>query len=269
MNAAKASAWQSVPATHIASLAGLAPLGAWQTELVHDRAHHLLVWITRGQGRALIGGTRRGFGAHNALFIPAGDLMALEFGRQSAGLALSIPPGADLTLPADPRHLRVRDLRVQTEIGLLLDGLTREQHDARPRFQDAMDAHARLVAIWLRRQLADPGYDGDKADSATLLARAFCARVASGHRRAETMASHARALGVSPNHLSRILREKTGQGGSDLLAERRLHGARTLLATTDAPIGNIARHLGFGDPASFARFVKRHTGRSPSALRSP
>ena len=48
----------------------------WLLEQLHVRNHHILLWTTRGQGRVLLHGLRRGFGPHNALFIPAGKLLA-------------------------------------------------------------------------------------------------------------------------------------------------------------------------------------------------
>ncbi len=259
----------TLPALQVGTLAGLSPLGAWQIALAHDRPHHLLIWITRGQGRALLGGTRRGFGTHNALFIPAGDLMALEIGRQGAGLVLTMPSDTGLALPAQPRQLRIRNLGPQTEIAVLLDQLTREQSEARPRFHDAMAALAELVAIWLRRQLGDPDNADPEPAGASRLSRAYCARVAAEYRRGDRVADHAAALGVSTGHLTRTVQGQTGRGAAGLLAERRAHAARTLLASTDAPVANIARHLGFNDAAGFARFIRRQAGAPPSALRSP
>jgi len=43
--------------------------------------------------------------------------------------------------------------------------------------------------------------------------------------------------------------------------------ARRLLRHSPAPVAEIGRELGFVDPAYFARFVKRETGKPPSALR--
>ncbi len=50
----------------------------WALELQHSCADHALVWQTRGQGRCVIEGIRRGFGVHTALAIPAGTPFSLE-----------------------------------------------------------------------------------------------------------------------------------------------------------------------------------------------
>ena len=71
----------------------------WRLALAHDRDHHLLIWITRGQGRLLLEGQRRGLGPHNALWIPARSLFAVELGYQCAGHAVLIPEDSDESLP--------------------------------------------------------------------------------------------------------------------------------------------------------------------------
>ena len=81
------------------------------------------------------------------------------------------------------------------------------------------------------------------------------------------MAGHAAALGVSPTHLTRVCRAETGRTAAELLTERSLHAARSLLGATDVPVQDIARHLGFGSAAYFTRFIQHQTGRTPTALR--
>ncbi len=251
----------------LCTLARLARHGDWRIALAHARAHHLLIWTTAGQGRALVGGAQRGIGTHNALFVPAGSLMALQPGRRGLGLALMIPPGLGLALPERARHLRIRDTAAQNDIAGLLDALGREQADARARWQGAMAAYGALIAIWLRRQLADPDHAEVPQSAARALSRAYCAQVATGFASAASVSDHARTLGVGANHLTRTCGAETGRGAAALLNERRLHAARCLLEDTGAPVSDIARHLGFSSPALFARFVRRHTGKPPSALR--
>ena len=82
-----------------------------------------------------------------------------------------------------------------------------------------------------------------------------------------SMAEHAAALGVTPTHLTRVCRTETGRTAAALLTERLVHAAHSLLAGTDAPAQDIARHLGFGSAAYFTRFMQQHTGAAPTALR--
>ena len=93
----------------------------WRLTLAHERDHHLLIWITRGQGRLLLDGQRRGISPHNALWIPARSLFALELGYQCLGHAVLIPEDRDVRLPEMPRQLRIRDGVAQFEIAALIE----------------------------------------------------------------------------------------------------------------------------------------------------
>ena len=73
------------------TLAQLSQGQDWRVHLCHDRPANILIWITRGQGLLQLDGQRRGLGAHNAVFIPAGALFALDLGRQGIGQAVVIP----------------------------------------------------------------------------------------------------------------------------------------------------------------------------------
>ena len=253
----------------IQTLAQLSGGDAWRLALAHDRPHHTLLWFTRGQGRILLDGRMRGLGTHNAVFVPAGSLFAIESGRQSLGLAAIIPVGTPLRLPDLPRHLRVRDVHVQAELSALLEAAQREQSQARPLAQDALEAHVALMSVWLRRQMILEEHVPSKRNAAERLSRQFTELVSKHFMAGHTMTFYAKALGVTPTHLSRAVKAATGRTAAHILTERTVHAGRSLLETTTHPARNIAQHLGFGSAAYFTRFMQQHTGSSPSQLRAP
>jgi AraC family transcriptional activator of pobA len=239
----------------------------WQLLLAQDRPCHCLFWITRGQGRLLIDGQRRGLGTHNAVFIPAHTLFALDLGRQGMAQVVTFPDVSELTLPRTAWQLRIRDTQAMTELNGLLEAALREQTAARPLMSAAMDAHAALIAVWLRRQTALEDHVPPKRNAAQRLSSRFCARVASEFASHLSMAEHAEALDVTPTHLTRACKTATGRTAADLLTERTLFEARKLLGESTVPAQDIARHLGFGSAAYFTRFMQHHTGKTPTALR--
>ena len=81
------------------------------------------------------------------------------------------------------------------------------------------------------------------------------------------MADCARALAVTPTHLSRVLRAATGQPASRLIEARLMREARRQLAYTSLQVSSIAYTLGFADPAHFSRVFSRVEGLSPRAFR--
>ncbi len=239
----------------------------WRWTLAHDVPDHLLIWTTRGQGRLLLHGTRRGVGAHNAIFVPAGDLFALDLSRQSIGLIATIPVGTEVRLPQTPRQLRLRDSGPISELTALLDAAQREAAAQRSLTQDALDGYMALVSVWLRRQMALDDHLPKKPNGAARLSARFCERVARHHANGMSVAEHAEELGVTGTHLARACKAATGHTAAELLGQRILHAARCALVDTTVPMQDIARHLGFGSAAYFTRYIQTQTGKTPSQLR--
>ncbi|WP_428925131.1 helix-turn-helix domain-containing protein [Marinibacterium sp. SX1] len=255
------------PGIQALSLAQVMRDGAWRLDLAHDRPDHLLVWITRGQGVGLIDGSRRGLGLHNALFIPARTLFALDLNRQVFGQAVIIPEGIAPSMPAEIHHLRIRDVTAQAELTGFFEAIGREQGADRPLRQAAMAAHVELMSIWMRRQV-EAGADSLPGGSAgQRLSRAYCRRLVSHFASGASLAEHATYLNVTPTHLTRVCKTEIGKTAGALLTERLLHAARRLLCDTDVPAKDIASQLGFGSAAYFTRFIQQHTHQSPIQLR--
>ena len=110
----------------------LAQGGRWRVEAMRSYSVDQLLWFTRGQGRITVGGVTRGYGSHNALFIPAGTMHGFEMTPQVYGSALFFGRNHGLHLPEAPRHLRIRDAMAQAEITGLLEQLQREADSDRP-----------------------------------------------------------------------------------------------------------------------------------------
>ncbi|MDU8913032.1 AraC family transcriptional regulator [Aestuariicoccus sp. MJ-SS9] len=258
--------------------AGLAPIRSmtyarmvqgqgWRTGLLHDRPDNVLIWITRGQGRVVINGIRRGMGTHNALWLPAGRLWSIDPGPQSLAQVVISPAGLTGRLPKEPLHLRVRDSLGQAELTGHIEAMQREMSQNRPLLQEALEAHVRLIAVWLWRQQAAGAADAPEDTAGHRLVRRFVRDVVAGPPGDRPVAAYAAALEVTPTHLTRACRAACGKSANQILTERRLHAAQVLLGQPTPPIQNVARHLGFHSPAYFTRFIRSHTGKAPSVLR--
>lgn len=239
----------------------------WRLSLAHSCPRHALVWMTRGQGLAVVEGVRRGLGVHNALVLPAGTMFALEPGKTGFGLVCEMPVNAAMPMPDSPQHLRIRDVAGQNELTTIFEAMGREQSEARPFCDEALDAQAALMSVWLRRAMLTHPEEARPSASERLV-RAYAALVERHHAEPLGMADHARTLGVTPTHLTRICRRLSGKSAAELLTERSLHAARDRIETTDQPMAQIAAELGFGSAAYFSRFILHHTGRTPSDLRA-
>ncbi|TDX32671.1 AraC family transcriptional regulator [Rhodovulum visakhapatnamense] len=226
-----------------------------------------LLWITKGQGRITVGGVTRGYGAHNAVFIPAHTMHGFEMTTQVYGTAIVFSGMPDMDLPDGPHHLRIRDGAVQAELTILVESLQREIDGRRPEAKRAIRHLAGLVSVWLDRQILLEEDGPRRPDSARRLASGFAALVEKDFRSAKSVSDYAAELGVTPTHLTRVCNRTCGRTASDLLAERKISEAQRLLADTRAPIKEIASALGYASPAYFTRAFQARAGASPTTFR--
>lgn len=248
------------------SLMRLAQGGRWRTEAQRSYVRPCLLWFTRGQGRVTVAGQTRGYGPHNAIFLPGGTMHGFDMLGQVLGTAVFFPEDIAQDFPDDPVHLRLRDGFLQAELTGLVDALEREATQNKPAAARAMVHYAGLIAVWLERHasLADTSAEPNAAQRLTT---AFTALIERDFRTGAGVSVYAERLGVTPTHLTRACRECCGRSASRLLAERVHFEARRLLVETDLPVGDIGRRIGFASPAYFSRAFLKHTGKSPSVFR--
>jgi AraC family transcriptional activator of pobA len=239
----------------------------WRISDLHDRDTDLLIWITKGQGRVNIGGVLRGYGSHNAIFLPAGTLFGLELTPQSLASVIEAPAGMMELPKRQPEHVRCRDSLAQAELTAEIEAMSREIGRDRLYLTDSLEAHLRLATVWLRRKIAEGAADRPKDTATQRLARRFSDLVVREFRSDRVMADYAGALGVTPTHLTRVCRAASGKTAAEIITERKLYEARVMLGQAEPPISGVAEALGFHSAAYFTRFVQSHTGQTPSSLR--
>lgn len=239
----------------------------WRVEAARSYAADQLLWITRGQGKILLAGRMAGFGAQNAIFIPADTMHAFELGPPIYGLAVFLGPGHGVSLPELPVRMRVRDSRRQSELSAALDALQHEIDGDAPGRSRALAAQITLLGVWLERRRPEELAGGARESRAQLLARRFAALVEDRFTSEWSVADYAAALNVTPTHLTRVCRETAGRTASELLTARKMAEARRLLADTRLPVKEIAAGLGFGSAAYFTRCFQARTGAAPTEFR--
>ncbi|QLL08368.1 helix-turn-helix transcriptional regulator [Mycobacterium vicinigordonae] len=75
-------------------------------------------------------------------------------------------------------------------------------------------------------------------------------------------------VGMTPGHLTTVVRRRTGRTVQDWIIERRMAQARDLLASTDLPVGEVARRVGICDPGYFSRLFSRTHRATPRQWRA-
>ncbi|NUR07227.1 MAG: helix-turn-helix domain-containing protein [Nocardioidaceae bacterium] len=77
----------------------------------------------------------------------------------------------------------------------------------------------------------------------------------------------ARAVGLSSRTLARRFVDSVGQTPQAYIQARRVDTARRLLETSDTPVDNIRRRVGYADATAFRRAFRHHAGLSPTDYR--
>ena len=78
---------------------------------------------------------------------------------------------------------------------------------------------------------------------------------------------YAAQLHITPKYLSEAVKDTTGKTPRDLINDVLLLESKVLLGSTGKSITEIAHYLGFEDQSHFSRFLKQHTGHSPTEWR--
>ena len=78
---------------------------------------------------------------------------------------------------------------------------------------------------------------------------------------------YAEALKITPDYLSKIVREFDGTSASVWIHKSIIETAKSLLKNLDLSIKEISLRLNFPDQSSFGRFFKSITGQTPKAFR--
>jgi AraC-like DNA-binding protein len=168
--------------------------------------------------------------------------------------------GGDPALPSGP--LRISP-RLDLEHRLLLAAARRgaDPHELHERAMglsaDALEqvdprrvASGRPTAARARRAIADGAREALIADPQ------------------RSLPDLARALAVSPHHLSRVFRSASGQTISRYRMRLRVRAALERLAGGERDLAWLAADLGFADQSHLCRVVRGETGSTPAALRN-
>ncbi|PQO22785.1 AraC family transcriptional regulator [Rhodobacteraceae bacterium WD3A24] len=258
------------PSLRLTPIPRLAAGGRWRVEAMRSLREPLMLWFTQGQGRITVAGNTRGFGTHNAVFIPPGTMHAFEMKPRVQGTAVFFGRDHGLDLPDEPRHLRVREAVAQKELVAVLDNIQRELESDRPASDRAARYHLGLLGVWLERQLASEERapsSGLRESAARRLTARYTGLLERDFSSGMGVGDYAAALGVTPTHLTRACKAACGRAAHELLQDRVLYEARRLLSETRTPVKEVARQLGFSSPAYFTRAFQKRTGQTPSGFR--
>ena len=145
------------------------------------------------------------------------------------------------------------------------EALARELAERRDGYREAAIAHLTLLLVAASR-LATDVVDDLRVNQEPLLADVF---EVIERRYAELLSLQdvARAVSLSPGHLTTTVRRRTGRTVQDWITDRRMVEARRLLAGSTLTMAEIGRRVGYADAGYFARVFRRVHGVTPTDWR--
>jgi AraC family transcriptional regulator, transcriptional activator of pobA len=255
-----------------------------------------LMYFERGGGAQRVAGRTYEIASGDVLLVTPGSVhdvpavgstrgWVVEFDPLAVGLDTIAEPvqGPSLSLPrmwwANPRlapflhaeqHRASARFNVQPEQRSLwtahLRIMHRELTERRDGYREMVAAYLQIVLVALSR-LAIQDTEGLGHSGEPVVAHVF---EVIEQRYAEPLGTSdvAAAVGLTPGHLTTIVRRRTGRSVGDWIAERRMAAARELLTSTDLSAEQIAARVGYPDPAYFSRRFRRVHGVPPGAWRA-
>jgi AraC family transcriptional activator of pobA len=146
-----------------------------------------------------------------------------------------------------------------------LEALHDELTHRREGYREAVSAHLVLLLVAVSRLAAD--VVGDLRENAEpLLAEVFDV-IERRYPEPLSLREVAAAVSLSPGHLTSTVRKRTGRTVQEWITERRMVQARRLLASTELPVSDVGRQVGFPDAGYFARTFGKLHGMSPTSWR--
>jgi AraC-like DNA-binding protein len=145
------------------------------------------------------------------------------------------------------------------------EALARELAERRDGYREAAIAHLTLLLVAASR-LATDVVDDLRVNQEPLLAAVF---EVIERRYAEPLSLQdvARAVSLSPGHLTTTVRRRTGRTVQDWIVDRRMVEARRLLAGSTLTMAEIGRRVGYADAGYFTRVFRRVHGVTPTHWR--
>ena len=241
---------------------------------------HQLLFVLQGPAEVQLDSTRRTLRAPALVVLPPAAVHAFRFSAATRGYVLTLAPEqllegdgaiAEAAFQAllDASHILEldEDSELPARVAPLLERLDTEFR--RP------EALADPVCLWLTRSVlwivARELARRREApvDTSRQLHWLGKFRLLLEQHYAEhwPVSRYAQALGLTEGRLNRMARSRWGRSAFEMVQARVVQEARRRLTFVAMPIAQVAHELGFRDPAYFSRFMKRHAGQSPRALR--
>ena len=122
------------------------------------------------------------------------------------------------------------------------------------------------LRIWCKNRVENVinqinSYRDVKAGGLTKRAKEY---IKTNYNKSITLEDVAKEINVSPQYLSKLFKEETGENFIDYMIANRIRIAKSLLESDDLSIKEICYSIGYSDPNYFSRIFKKIVGSTPT-----
>jgi AraC family transcriptional activator of pobA len=257
---------------HCETIAARSVLHGWElTPHRHSRLHQVLL-VQAGGGTCSLDGSTQPLAPGSLVNVPPGHVHAFRFTQGTSGWVTTM---ADELL--DAIFVQVGDVRSELGRACVIQADASIQGVMQQIWQEFSGrSKARALVLrglsaallgWVARAMADEAQAPADVRESNLVQR-LRTLIEEHYLEQWRVADYARALSVSPTHLTRLTRAATGESALRLIEARSMREARRHLAYTHLSIATIAYAMGYADPAYFTRVFTQDAGISPRAFRA-
>ncbi|MEA2640813.1 MAG: AraC family transcriptional regulator [Chloroflexota bacterium] len=253
-------------------------LAGGQTDFeAHAHAMLTVAVMMAGRVELTVAGVTHGVLAGECVLLNAGEVhaaRATDYRFFSIGIAPELVDAlmveSGLAFGGASGAFRARVAR-DPSLVTIVESLTQELEQVRPGRGPMLDALGRQLVVHLLREhlvvRRAPNIELSRAGPVDRRIRLAVELMHDNYARDLSLEEIATASYLSAFHFARLFKQLTGTTPGEYLANLRLERARELLIQSDAPIGEIARRVGYSSQSHFARRFKAVAGVSPRVYR--
>ncbi len=263
---------------HCETIPSRSSLYRWEIELHRHEQFFQILYIETGSGDAVFGEEVHPIKPPAVITVPPFARHGFRFSRDIDGYVFTILTSHLTAMPADHSQLgewlaapRLTELRAEHADGsYIADTLHRlaAEASARRTGPSGLCEAYLTAALRLTARLYTEGREEEEGTSENERRLNRLVSLIHQYFRSHRPASfYARELGISPTHLNRIVKQRTGRNTQSLIHGKLIDEAQRELLFTQIPVQEIGYRMGFSDPAYFSRFFVTQTGLSPRQWR--
>jgi AraC family transcriptional activator of pobA len=233
---------------------------------------HQILLIQSGGGTAKLDGQNYPLQAGSLVNVPIGHVHAFSFQKNTKGWVTTFADeffdevfasGGNVRQDLQQASVLDADATVNQIVQQIWQEFSSEEKGRTQILRGLSSVLLGLVA----RQLGS-AYSKENPSADSNIALKFKALIEEHYTEHWPVSAYAKALSISPTHLTRLTKANLGVSALRLIEARIMKEARRNLAYTHLSISTIAYSLGYTDPAYFSRVFARDAGISPKAFRS-